>query len=129
MKRQLTPAERDLSDMRRKFSLYQARMRANPTKGESAVKSALDNLGIRYTFQKGFLRGKTLRIVDFYITKPKRICIEVDGKYHEKQREYDAYREREIKSQRNSPTRFLRITNEWALEQVDLPTALNELLK
>ena len=118
----------DFKVLQRKFAAYQARMRANPTRAEFAVKCALDTLGIRYVFQKGFLRGKTLRIVDFYISKPVMLCIEVDGKYHEHQVSYDAYREREIKLQRRKDVRFVRVTNEWVFSQSDLAASIRSVL-
>lgn len=101
---------------------YQTRMRRNPTKAEQAVKAALDVIGVKYYWQKMFLREKTARIVDFYISK-MQLCIEVDGKYHEKQKSYDDYREEQLKKQRRN-LKFLRVTNEWVLSQNNLPAAL-----
>lgn len=54
----------------------------NATKSELLFKDILDNLNIRYLFQKGFTAGKGFYIVDFYLPSPYKICIEIDGGYH-----------------------------------------------
>jgi very-short-patch-repair endonuclease len=55
---------------------------SRPTKAELAFKDILDELKIRYLFQKGFFKGKYHCIVDFYIPSPFKVCIEIDGEYH-----------------------------------------------
>ena len=54
--------------------------RATPS--ELSMKAMLDSLSVRYMFQKGFIAGDYFCIVDFYLPKPYRICIEVDGPCH-----------------------------------------------
>lgn len=49
---------------------------------ELVFKDKLDSAGIKYTFQKMFIRDYYKCIVDFYIHKPYKICIEIDGEYH-----------------------------------------------
>lgn len=127
----MSMVEEGYKSRQRKFSDYQKRMRDNPTPAEQAVKQALDKLKVEYTFQKGFLRDKTTRLVDFYIMNSRfghRICLEIDGKYHEGQRQYDAYRESRIMAQRKTPTRFVRLTNEWVLSRPNLAKALEKAL-
>jgi len=55
---------------------------SRPTKAELAFKDILDELKLRYLFQKGFFAGNYHCIVDFYLPAPYKICIEVDGEYH-----------------------------------------------
>jgi saccharopine dehydrogenase (NAD+, L-lysine-forming) len=64
------------------------------THAELILKAYLDFLNINYMFQKGFIAGNGFYIVDFYIPKPFKICIEVDGTYHnfEAQKEQDEIR-------------------------------------
>ena len=121
------PVSIEHREKQRLLAKYQKEAKRNPTKAEQLVKDALDHLGIRYRFQKGFIRDKTIRMVDFYLTKPG-ICLEVDGKYHEAQKSYDDYREGRIKSQRKREIRFVRVTNEWVFAQKNLPTELMRLL-
>jgi len=123
----LNPTE-EYKQKQRKFSMYQAKARKNPTPSESLVKDSLDRLGIKYVFQKGFLRWKTLRLVDFYLPFPAMVCLEVDGGYHEQQADYDRYREGQIKNQRVGILTFVRITNEWVMSQKNLDEALKKLL-
>jgi very-short-patch-repair endonuclease len=54
----------------------------NATKEELIFSKLLDDLKIRYIFQKGFIKGDYFCIVDFYLPKPYKICIEIDGLYH-----------------------------------------------
>ena len=115
-------------DKQRTLAHNQVNLRCNPTAAELAVKSALEILGIKFVFQKGFLRRETVRIVDFYLPSPNLICIEVDGKYHENQQSYDRYREKEIQAQRKGKIRFIRLTNEWVFQQNNLCQSLRDVL-
>lgn len=112
----------------RKLSKFQTEMRKNPTEAEILVKKSLEKIGVKFVFQKGFLREKTLRIVDFYIFSKPRICLEIDGKYHDNQVDYDSYREKMIKKQRKKEIIFIRLTNEWVMDQKNLVKKLSDLL-
>ena len=117
-----------MQEKQRKFAKYRLSAIANPTKAEAMVKLALESLGLKFRFQKGFLRDNTIRLVDFYISK-FGICLEVDGKYHELQKEYDQYREGRIKSQRKKKELiFVRVTNEWVFEQENLAESLSKVI-
>lgn len=74
-----------------------AKLKKYPTESEIKMKDILDKLGIRYIFQKAFIAGDYFCIVDFYIPKPHKICLEVDGKYHDdiksKDKRRDSYLE------------------------------------
>lgn len=76
-------------------------MIAFPSKLEERMMSFLDNLGICYEFQKIFYiyadDGWIIRyyIADFYVPD-KNIIIEVDGKFHDRQRLHDKHRTKMI---------------------------------
>lgn len=76
-------------------------MVAFPSKLEERMISFLDDLGICYEFQKIFYiyadDGWIIRyyIADFYIPD-KNIIIEVDGKFHDRQRLHDKHRTKMI---------------------------------
>lgn len=58
-------------------------LKSNPTESEIEFEKILKAHGINYIFQKGFIQGDYYCIVDFYIPKPFKIVIEIDGGYHE----------------------------------------------
>ena len=78
----------EFKEKQRKFSKYRQEAIDNPTRAEMMVKKSLDSIGAKYVFQKGFLREKTLRLVDFYFPFPNMTCLEVDGGYHTKQKKF-----------------------------------------
>lgn len=88
-------------------------LKTNPTNAELALKAKLDQLHIKYIFQKGFIEGPNYVIVDFYIPKHK-LCIEVDGGYHNttKQKIRDANKTDYLRNYRKF--RLLRISNDLA---------------
>lgn len=76
-------------------------MIAFPSKLEERMMDFLDDLGICYEFQKIFYiyadDGWIIRyyIADFYVPD-KNIIIEVDGKFHDRQRLHDKHRTKMI---------------------------------
>ena len=76
-------------------------MIAFPSKLEERMMGFLDDLGIYYEFQKIFYiyadDGWIIRyyIADFYVPD-KNIIIEVDGKFHDRQRLHDKHRTKMI---------------------------------
>ena len=52
------------------------------TAGEIALEKLLMDFELRYVSQKGWIAGDGFYISDFYLPKPHKICIEVDGGYH-----------------------------------------------
>ena len=76
-------------------------MIAFPSKLEERMMSFLDDLGVCYEFQKIFYiyadDGWIIRyyIADFYVPD-KNIIIEVDGKFHDRQRLHDKHRTKMI---------------------------------
>lgn len=60
-----------------------SKLKQNATESELKFMDRLNKHGIRYLFQKGFIKGDYYCIVDFYLPKPYGIVIEIDGEYHE----------------------------------------------
>jgi very-short-patch-repair endonuclease len=88
------------------------------TKSELIFKKKLKQLNIKFLFQKGFIQGDNFCIVDFYLPKPYRTCIEIDGGYHNttKQQYRDKYRDkyRDIYLTKDRGFKIIRFTNEQA---------------
>jgi very-short-patch-repair endonuclease len=85
----------ELIERQRLNSKYRERLIANATPEENIVREYLDSHGIKYVFQKGFLQPFH-RIIDFYICKPYRIILEIDGGYHNNPttKHFDAYKDK-----------------------------------
>lgn len=66
---------------RSRMDKFKNRLKLKPTKEELIVLSFLIENGIYFKFQKGFVKPFT-RIVDFYLPKPFKTIIEIDGGYH-----------------------------------------------
>jgi very-short-patch-repair endonuclease len=82
------------------------------TLSELIIKEKLDKLNVKYIFQKSFIQGNNYCIVDFYIPKPYKICLEIDGKYHEseEQKERDKHKDSYLTNYRGF--KVIRIKNE-----------------
>lgn len=57
-------------------------MKSKPTEAELVLMAELRKGKIKFVFQKGFISGDFYCIVDFYLPKPHKLVIEVDGGYH-----------------------------------------------
>lgn len=111
-------------------------LRKNQTKEEEILWRFLRNrwlLGLKFFRQypiEYFEHGKQcFFIADFY-SKEASTVIEIDGKIHLKQKEYDAQRDIIIK---NNGLKVLRITNEQVIKGLDkvlkkIEEAINSLL-
>lgn len=104
----LTPDNRSLASKRQKEN------RANPTPAEAHVMKLLDELGEQYIFEKIFLTTRRFYLVDFYLPKPRRIALEIDGESHDRTKAYDLERDNYLTTQRYV-RRMVRISNETAL--------------
>lgn len=100
----------------------QSDLRDKPTPAEQEFKRLLDQQGIKYIFQKAFLKDYYC-IVDFYLPKPYKICIEIDGSIHDtdEQMKKDYWRDKYLQSR---GFRVIRIRN----ENVFKPQIINLLL-
>ncbi len=92
------------------------------TDSELLFKKKLSILGIRFMFQKAFISGNGYYIVDFYLPKPYKICIEIDGGYHNspEQKRKDYYKDKYLKERGFS---VVRIKNE-DVENFDIMTMI-----
>ncbi len=88
---------------------------ANMTTAEKRILELLTQMNERFISQKGFFSIRTHYIVDFYLPKRKKLCLEVDGPYHldQAQIEYDKRRDKFLTDSRGF--RVIRITNDQAL--------------
>jgi very-short-patch-repair endonuclease len=85
---------------------------ANATRHELKIKALLDELGLRYQFQKGFTAKGVLYIADFYLPKPIKCVIEIDGSSHLSKIQQEKDRLRDIYFRTTRRIRVLRITNQ-----------------
>lgn len=85
------------------------------TAAELHVKRLLEEIGEDFCFQKGFFNQSTHYIVDFYLKRRKKLCLEIDGGYHSRpsQIAYDKKRDEFLTQVRGF--RVKRLTNEQAL--------------
>ncbi len=88
--------------------------RREKTPAEAHVITLLESLGVEYVFEKGVLRRKSFYLVDFYFPRPRKLCLEIDGGYHNtpEQKAKDRIRDRFIT--RSRKMRVTRLTNEQA---------------
>lgn len=65
-----------------RMAKFKKKLKLTPTPSELKFRELLKENGIKHIFQKGFCsKGRTC-IVDFYLPKPMKCCIELDGGYH-----------------------------------------------
>src|ERR1700752_2662790 len=90
----------DLSVKQSNNHKYKKELIKKATKSELIFKDRLKKAGIRFIFQKGFIAKNYHCIVDFYLPKPYKICIEIDGGYHdtEQQKKKDYSKDLYLKS-------------------------------
>ena len=81
------------------------------TPAELHTKQLLDELKIKYVFQKGFIVGNNFCIVDFYLPRPYRICLEIDGEYHQEPKQQIRDKSREDYLHNKRGFNILRISN------------------
>lgn len=72
-------------------------LRDNATKAELRAVEILKKRNIKHIFQKCFIKGEAFCIVDIYIPK-RKICIEIDGEYHENTKGYDNWKDNYLES-------------------------------
>lgn len=95
------------------------------TPSELDFKNKLEAAGINYIFQKGFIQGNNFCIVDFYLPKPYKICIEIDGEYHNtpEQVHKDKYRTQYLQER---GFKILRFTNK-EVNSLDSKAIINKI--
>ena len=97
-----------MPSMARRLSMRQIQLRDTKSRAELLVKDSLDEIGIRYIFQKGFMcKGDAVRLVDFMLPG-NAMFLEIDGPEHNQEK--DSFRELQIKKSAPGYS-FLRIKN------------------
>lgn len=103
-------------------SKRQNRLKKYATNAELVFKDKLDQLELKYQFQKGFIKGKNFCIVDFYLPRPHKICIEIDGGYHNDPEQIKRDINRTFYLEKQRGYKVIRFTNEeaeaFSLEQI-----------
>ncbi len=94
----------------RLLAAYRKELISRPTEGEILAMQMLNLLGIKYHFQKGFFSYNKFYIIDFYIPKLRKLCLEIDGLCHECNDKYDLARDSFLRKVRGF--RVVRITND-----------------
>lgn len=86
-------------------------LKKNATRHELKICAMLDRLELPYKFQKGFVAKGVMYIADFYLSKPWKMVIEIDGASHlsKAQQRIDGMRDRYFIETRR--LRVLRMTN------------------
>lgn len=89
--------------------------KAQNTPAVRKVEAQLLEAGIRFIREKVFYAGHHHGyLVDFYLPKPMKVCIEVDGSYHIGREYYDSQKDAYLTDQRGF--KVIRVTNDQVLE-------------
>jgi len=116
-------AYKELTFIEKQKTFFERRkkLRDNPTRSEKRFMEILDNLHIKYIFQKAFIKDYYC-IVDFYLPNPARTVIEIDGDSHNEVKQIlkDMRRDKYLTQDRGF--KVVRITNEevWSDEIVKI---------
>ena len=100
-----------------------------PTKEEDLFESILKEYNVRYIKQKGFVsKCHTCLIADFYIPKPHKLIIEIDGGYHLTRLHKDYGRDQFFLKERKIKT--IRFTNDDVLNNKEyVKNTLSKVLR
>lgn len=102
-------------EKQKRLASYQRANRRNQnTEAVQKVAKQLEELGLRAIREKGFMTPVSFYLVDFYIPKPYKLCIEVDGPYHKDRQWYDQQKYLYLTQTRGF--RILRIENHKVLD-------------
>lgn len=97
------------------------------TPAELQMESILDSLQVRFLPEHTFTENlKTFYLADFYIPKPYRAVIEIDGGYHKDEAAYD--KEKNLYYVHRAKVSIIRFTNEEVLSS-DIENELISLLE
>jgi len=101
-------------------------LKNNATRHELKILAMLDRLELPYKFQKGFVEKGVMYIADFYLPKPWKMVIEIDGASHlsKAQQRIDGTRDRYFTDIRR--LRVLRMTNK-EVEKCSLPELMSRI--
>jgi very-short-patch-repair endonuclease len=115
-----------------KLHRYSKSLKKNRTKEELLFESLLKKVRVKFKAQKIIVPYEDNHggyVLDFYIKHPYRLCIEIDGYYHNSRTEKDAYRDKWLLENRN--IRTIRIKNDevYNMTVSDIHSILNLLKK
>ena len=98
----------------RLLARFSDELKKKSTPSELIFKNKLIELGLKFKEQKGVFNYETFYIADFFLPKPYKLWIEIDGAYHNvpQQKKYDKQKECYLIKDRKF--RILRLTNEKA---------------
>jgi very-short-patch-repair endonuclease len=87
---------------------YQRLLRDNKTRYELLFEKILINNNIKFIAQKGFFNNDSFYLVDYYLPRPYKTVIEIDGEYHDNRVKKDIERDKFFI---NKGFRVIRILN------------------
>lgn len=104
------------------ISKHRITLLSNQTQAERHFQERMVSLGIYNIPQKGFYEGSRACVVDFYIPRPHKICIEIDGNghLHTKQKIKDFLRTEYLVKERGFRVVRLRNKEVFNLSDVEL---------
>src|SRR5271154_3718056 len=85
------------------------------TPAEAHIRGLLLKMKVKHSFQKGFFSFNTHYIVDFYFKRPGKLCLEIDGEYHNSPQQIAYDKGRTIYLTKVRGFRVVRLTNERAM--------------
>lgn len=111
--------------LQQKISEYRKNnLEHNNTIAVQAIANILDYAHIYYIREKGFVTPNSFVLVDFYLPKPYKTVIEVDGSSHIGKEGYDQWRDRYLKERKLF---VVHMTNEETLSNIALNTLISRL--
>lgn len=99
----------------RRMARYRRILIVRATPAELRIKKLFEGLREKAIFQKGFFAYRNFIIVDFYLPKRRKLCLEIDGPYHQKQEQVEADKLRDTYLRDKRGFRVKRMSNDIAL--------------
>lgn len=122
-----TATRKEIAEQVNILSQREERLRERPTKYETRMLGLLASSKEQYIFQKVFPTKNSYAIADFWLPE-RRVCMEIDGRYHNKPKhaQYDAERDKQIEELWGAKT--IRIQNK-EVDKMKVEDILNLLDK
>ena len=95
-----------------KLLKYKSELLKKMTKEQVKVCEALKSVSIKHMKEKGFYSHDYFYFIDVYIKKPHKICVEIDGKYHESEQQQSKDRRKDWILRNKKGFKVVRITND-----------------
>lgn len=109
-------------DKQRTLFERKARLLRRETPSEKTFRLRLERAGVDFIPQKAFIQGGGYYFVDFYLPKPLKVCVEIDGGYHDDAEQAESDRRKDAYLRGRGFT-VVRIRNE-DVETAPLPLTL-----